>query len=102
MANQFEEIRPLYRIAAGQNEDWNFQGRDLIDQMFALIGAQFQRIAIRLRRCAAVNASQIACLGHFPDGNEGPFVEIGCVDLRVHGLMRHFSRARCSDQSPSC
>lgn len=88
MANQIEEIRPLDRIPAGQHKGRDFERRDLVDQMFAFIGAQFQRIAIRLRGCAAVDASEIARLGYFPDGNEWPFVEVRRVDLRVHVSMK--------------
>jgi hypothetical protein len=56
--------------------------------MFTLIGAQLQRIAVWLCGCAAVDAGEIACLGHFPDGNEWPFVEVGRVDLRIHEPIR--------------
>jgi hypothetical protein len=40
----------------------------LVDQMFALIGPQFHRIAVQLRRSAAMDAREVARLGHFPNG----------------------------------
>jgi len=88
MANQFEEIRPLDRIAAGQHKDRDFERRDLVNQTLAFFGAQFQRIAVRLCGCAAVDAGEIACLGYFPDRNEWPFVEVDRVDLRIHESIR--------------
>jgi len=35
-----------------------------------------------------VDTSEVARLGHFPDGDEWPFVKVDRVDLRVHALMR--------------
>jgi len=35
-----------------------------------------------------VYASKVAGLGHFPDGNEGTFIEIDRIDLRIHVLIR--------------
>jgi hypothetical protein len=37
MADQLEKIRSLNRVASCQHEDWNLQGRDLVNQMFTLI-----------------------------------------------------------------
>jgi hypothetical protein len=68
--------------------------------MLALIRAQFHGTAIWLGRRAAVDTGKIACLGHFPDGDERPFVEVGGVDLRVHEPMRIRRHEERSDQSP--
>ena len=88
MADQFKKIGSLNRVASRQHKDRNLQGRDLVDQMFALIRAEFHGAAIRLGGCAAVHTGQVAGLGHFPDGDEWPFVEVDRVDLRVHEPMR--------------
>ena len=96
MTDQFEKIGPLNRVASRQHKHWNLQGRDLVDQMFALIRAQFHGIAVRLGGCAAMYTGEIASLGHFPDGDEWPFVEVGRVDLRVHEPIRQ--RATCRTQ----
>ncbi len=100
VADQFEKVGPLNRVASCQYEDWNLQSRDLVDQLFTLIRAEFHRIAVRLGRCAAVHAGEIACLGHFPDGDERPFIEVSCVDLRVHEPISARESHECSDQSP--
>ena len=100
MSDQFKKIRPFNRVASRQHKDRNLQGRDLVDQMFALIRAQFHGAAVRLSGCAAVHTGEVACLGHFPDGDEWPFVEVGRVDLRVHESMRQPETGGCSDQSP--
>ena len=88
MSDQFKKVRPLNRVSPRQHKDWNLQCRDLVDQMFALVRAQFHGATFRLSGCAAVYTGEVACLGHFPDGDEWPFIEVGRVDLRVHELMR--------------
>ena len=42
-----------------------------------------------LGRGTAVNTGKVACLGHFPDSNEGALVEIDGLDLRVHNAYRN-------------
>jgi len=88
MADELEKIRSLNWVAPCQHEDWNLQGRDLVDEMFALIRAQLHGVAVRLGGCAAVHTGQIAGLSHFPNGDEWPFVKVDRVDLRVHELIR--------------
>jgi len=39
-----------------------------------------------------MDASKVACLGHFPDGDEWAFVEVGGVDLRVHATYETANR----------
>lgn len=34
------------------------------------------------RRDEAVDTSKVTCLGHFPNGDAGKFVEVGRIDLR--------------------
>ena len=84
MRDQFEKVGPLNGVATRQHKDRDLQGCDFIDQMFALIRAQLHGTAVWLSGCAAMDARKVACLGHFPDGDEWPFVEVGGVDLRVH------------------
>ena len=88
MTDQLEKIRPLDWIASGQHENWNLQCCDLVDQMLTLVRVEFHGIPVRLGGSAAVDTSEVARLGHFPDGDEWPFAKVDRVDLRVHALMR--------------
>ncbi len=88
MTDQLEKVRPFNWVASRQHENWNLQGGDLVDQLFAFIGAEFHGVPIGLRRSAAMDAGKVACLGHFPDGDEWPFVKVDRVDLGVHELIR--------------
>lgn len=88
MADQFKKVRSLNWVAPSQHENWNLQRRDLFDQLFALIRTEFHGTPGRLGGSAAMYAGEVACLGHFPDGDEWPFVEVDRVDLRVHELIR--------------
>ena len=56
MADQLKQIRPLDRVASRQHENGNLQSSDLVNQDFALIGAKFHRVAVGLRRSAAMDA----------------------------------------------
>ena len=48
-----------------------------------------------------MDAGEVTGLSHFPDGDEGAFVEIDRVDLRVHRSMRQPQFIERSDQSLS-
>lgn len=101
MADQLKQIGPLDWVTSSQDENGDLQSRNLIDQMSAFICAEFQWIAIRLSRGAAMDAGEVTGLSHFPDGDEGAFVEIDRVDLRVHRSMRQPQFIERSDQSLS-
>jgi hypothetical protein len=88
MADQLERIGPFDRVASREHKNWNLQGRNLIDQVLALSGAEFHGVIVRLGGGAAMHTRQVTGLRHFPDGEEWEFVEINRIDLRVHGLMR--------------
>jgi hypothetical protein len=90
MADQLEQIGPFDRVASREHKNWNLQGRNLIDQVLALSGAEFHGVAIRLGGGAAMYTRQVTGLRNFPDGNERAFVEVDRIDLRVHGPMRRF------------
>ncbi len=53
-----------------EHKDRNLHGGNLIDQMFALVRAELQRIAIWLCGSAAMHTREVTGLRHFPDGNE--------------------------------
>ncbi len=100
MSNEFKKVGPFNRVTSRQHKYRNVHGRDLVDQIFALIRGQFHGATVRLSGCATVHTGEITCLGHLPDCNEGTFIEVGRVDLRVHEPMRQPETGRCSDQSP--
>jgi hypothetical protein len=62
MADHFEEIGALDWVSSRQNENGNLQDRNLVDQMFTLICAEFHGVPVRLRRSAAMDAGKIAGL----------------------------------------
>jgi hypothetical protein len=72
------------RIAPGEHEDRHAHGGDLLDQILAFRRSQFHRMPVGLGRCAAMHAGQIAGLGHLPDGDERPLVEVDRVQSQVH------------------
>jgi len=93
MADQVKKIRPLDRVPSCQHEDRYLQGRNLIYEMFAFIGTEFEWISIRLGGSAAMHTREVASLGHFPDGDEWAFVEVDGVDLRIHRFIRQLAPA---------
>jgi hypothetical protein len=100
MSDKFKKVRPFDWVASRQHKDRDLQACDLFDQMLALVCAEFHGAAVRLGGCATVHTGEVACLGHFPYGDEWSFVEVCRVDLRVHEPMRQPETGRCSDQSP--
>jgi hypothetical protein len=78
-------------IAPGDDENARAEVRDLIDEREAFLRRQLELAALRLRRRAAMHASQIARARVFPDHYERPFIEI---DRLVHSspLVRAHSR----------
>ncbi len=45
MSDQLKQIRPLDGIATREHKDWNLHRGNLIDELLALILAEFQRVA---------------------------------------------------------
>ncbi len=105
MRDQLEQVRPLDGIAAREHEDGRLHLRYLADQVLALRRGEFQRMAIRLSRCAAMHAGQIAGLSNLPNGDERALVEVDGVDSRIHMPMKlcdRFLSSIGSDQSLNC
>ena len=88
MADQLEQVWPLDPVASRKHKRWSLQRCDLVNLILSLIGAEFHGMPIWLCRGAAMDTGEVAGLGHFPDGDEGSFVEINRIDLRVHGPIR--------------
>ena len=90
MADQLEQIGPFDRVASREHKNWNLQGRNLIDQVLALSGAEFHGVIVRLGGGAAMHTRQVTGLRHFPDGEEWEFVEFNRIDLRIHSPIRRW------------
>ena len=90
VADQLEQIGPLDGVASCEHENRDLQSFNLIDQVLALICAEFHWVAIRLCGGAAMHTCQIAGLRHFPDGDEWTLVKVDRIDLRVHGPIRRW------------
>jgi len=82
--DEFEEVGALDGVAAGEDEDGDLPGCDLVDERFAFIRRQLGWVALGLGRGAAMDAGEVACLGDFPYGDKRALVEINGLDLRVH------------------
>jgi len=76
MANQAEQVGPLHRIAAAENEHRRAHRRHVGQQRLALGGAELVGVAARLCRRAAVRAGEVARLRGFPDDQEGGAGEV--------------------------
>ena len=90
IADQFEDVRALQRVAAGEDEDGHLHVGDLVDQALAFGGGQLVGVGDGLGGGAAMLAGQVAGLRDFPDGQERSFVEVqpaagGNVVHRLHG-----------------
>ena len=97
--DEFKQVRTLDRIATGEHENRHFHGRNLIDEVLALVGGQFHGMAQRLRSRPAMHASQVAGLRHFPNGEKRLLVEIDGLNLRIHDSIRTEPKPNRSDQS---
>ncbi len=76
VADQLEDVRPLQRVAAGQDEDGHMQGGNLVDQRLSFGVGQLVGVGEGLGGGAAVLAGQIAGLRDLPDGQKRGFVII--------------------------
>jgi hypothetical protein len=94
IADQFEDVGALDRVAAGEDEDGHAHGGDLVDQRLALGVGEFVGMGDGLGCCAAVLAGQIAGLRDLPDGEKGGLVEVqlSAVGNVVHRLHEASSR----------
>src|SRR5262249_51523503 len=62
-----EEVGPLQRIAAGEDEDAGVEVAELLDERERLVRRQLARIAFRRRLRTAVEAPKIARARDLPD-----------------------------------
>jgi hypothetical protein len=76
VADQIVEIRPLQRVAAGEDHQRLAERTDLIQQAETLCGCQLVRVAFGLGGGAAVDAGQVARLRNFPDHQHRALVEV--------------------------
>jgi hypothetical protein len=62
---------------------------NLVNQPLAFFRGKLERIAVRLRAGAAMEACQVAGLGHFPNDDVGPFCR---VDRKFIGFTLKFQQ----------
>ena len=76
MADKFKQIRTFDGISASEYEYRHLHCGNLVDQVFAFLGGEFLRVALRLSGRAAMHTTKVARLRHLPDNQERRPVEI--------------------------
>jgi hypothetical protein len=74
--DQLDHVRPLERIAAGEDEERPAEAAHVVHHPPRFVGAQLLRVSVGHRFGAAVLAGEVAGAGRFPDDEEGSPVEI--------------------------
>src|SRR5471030_181673 len=78
--NELIDIGALERILAGKGKDRGTQIGNVIDQLFCLIGGQFQRMTTGVPGRNTLWVYQLTSLPvGFPDDDEGRFINIKTV-----------------------
>ncbi len=89
IADQLIDVGAFEGVAAGKDKDGHLHPGDLVDESFALVGAQLFGVGDRLGGGPAVFAGEITGLRDLPDCQKGSLVEIqsttsGNVVHRLH------------------
>ena len=83
-ADQFQNVRPHDGVPARQHQHGRAQLRQLVNQAQGFLMGQFIRMGPRLGYGAAMLARQRAGARHFPENQEGAFIEICFTKNRSH------------------